>query len=307
MPPVGSVHDINLSVHSTSLMSKVVGSKDAEGRRSSSPRESPPPPQLIAETKQTQVFKTTEEGAIIAIKKYRNPTEQSAKTWRREINIMNLFDHPSITKLLHYNAENLSLKLEYVGPDLSKFIGEDRMSQLSENQAYQIWIDVSRGLEYIHKRQILHLDLRPQNILLGENGRAKICDFGLSTCSMEPVIHDGGSPRYLPPEYIRTYKKGRPADVRALGVTMLFVFGLEPLPPKGGWKIASIENDKTARRKMSEWLDQVKQRTKQVPKELFLLREMLVEDPNDRIKSSKLVRGLRATSQVQALTSERLS
>jgi len=46
------------------------------------------------------------------------------------------------------------------------------MSQLSEASQHWIWIDISRGIEYIHAENINHLDIKPENILLGEGGRA---------------------------------------------------------------------------------------------------------------------------------------
>ena len=106
------------------------------------------------------------------------------------------------------------------------------MSTLSEDVQFNVWIDVSSGLEYIHAHNILHLDLKPQNILLGQGRQAKICDFGFSVQHNveSSVFYSGGTPSYIPPEYIPNGKLGRPADVWALGITMLFVLGLIPLP-----------------------------------------------------------------------------
>jgi serine/threonine protein kinase len=88
------------------------------------------------------------------------------------------------------------------------------MSQLSEDTAQQIWIDISSGIEHIHAKKILHLDIKAENILLSEDCRAKICDFGFSVRqTVDPIFYTGGTPTYTPPEHLLDGKRGRPADV----------------------------------------------------------------------------------------------
>jgi serine/threonine protein kinase len=81
---------------------------------------------------------------------------------------------------LYYDALTLRLELEYVGQDLLKFVDGQGMLQLSEDMAQQIWIDISSGIEHIYAKKILYLDIKAENILLSEDCRAKICDFGFS-------------------------------------------------------------------------------------------------------------------------------
>jgi serine/threonine protein kinase len=66
----------------------------------------------------------------------------------------------------------------------------------------------------------LYLDIKPQNILIGEGGRAKICDFGSSVWADQPISYNGGTPRYTPPEYVLSGNRGRPADIWGFGITM---------------------------------------------------------------------------------------
>jgi serine/threonine protein kinase len=216
-----------------------------------------------------------------------------------------MFQQPSITKLLHYDAPNLRLELEYVGQDLSKFVDGRGMSQLSEDTAHQIWIDISSGIEHIHAKKILHLDIKAENILLSEDCRAKICDFGFSVRhAIEPIFYDGGTPTYTPPEHVLDGRRGRPADIWASGITMMFAFGLIPLPPVGDWKIANIGDNGDDTTKMLQWLTEVEQSKKRIPSKLSVLRKMLIRNPSDRITSSDLVSNLRATPQIKALTKE---
>jgi serine/threonine protein kinase len=75
------------------------------------------------------------------------------------------------------------------------------MSQLSENLRHRVWMDVSRGIEYIHSQNVNHFDVKPSNILLGD--RAVLCDFGTSVKgTVKPTSSRGGTPCYVPPEYL---------------------------------------------------------------------------------------------------------
>lgn len=202
------------------------------------------------------------------------------------------FWQPSIISLVHYDATNLSLELEYIGPDLSHFIDKQRMSQLSEELQHRIWIDISRGLEYIHTEGIFHLDIKPQNILLGKSGRAVLCDFGSSVKgAAKPISNNGGTPCYIPPEFLFDDQRGFPGDVWAFGVTMLFVFGLMALP-RGNWKIADVTLDQSIHLKMVDWLRKIQQLGQDVPGNLSLLRAMLDMNAKTRITASQLAHDL---------------
>eukprot|EP00756_Hemistasia_phaeocysticola_P029111 Hpha_TRINITY_DN16210_c0_g4::TRINITY_DN16210_c0_g4_i1::g.14016::m.14016 len=97
--------------------------------------------------------------------------------------------------------------------------------------------DVGSGMRYLHHRRILHRDIKPENILVDENGRGKISDFGSAmvlrqtgTHVRDMVSQTDGTPAYFPPESMRggTFG-GFAADVWAFGVTA-FVLGVGRLP-----------------------------------------------------------------------------
>jgi serine/threonine protein kinase len=169
-------------------------------------------------------------------------------------------------------------------------------------------MDISSGVEYIHSKNMLYLDIKAENILLSEGCRAKICDFGFSIQNaVEPVLWDGGTPTYTPPEFLRTGKRGRPADIWDCGLVMMFVLGIWPLPPPGKWTIANIRMEKgDAAIKMLEWFGEVERSKETIPDKYFLLLKMLAINPNHRITSSELVKNLRGPPQVEALIGELL-
>lgn len=213
-----------------------------------------------------------------------------------------ILKQPSIVTLVHHEVRDLSLEVEFVGPDLAQFVDEKRISVLPEDTALQVWMDVSAGLAHIHARRVLHLDIKPENILLSDDGRAKICDFGISykeavmpiafetavQDAVKPIPFDGGTPRYTPPEFVRFGRRGCPSDVWAFGLVMMFVLRIIPLPKQGGWRIAHIRSKAIAAAKMLEWFEEVEQAKTSIPGKYALLRRMLTADSNQRITSSDL-------------------
>lgn len=193
--------------------------------------------------------------------------------------------------MLERDAATLSLELEYIGPDLSQSVDKQQLSQLSENQQYQIWRDVARGIEHIHAQRIIHRDIKPENILLGGGDRgAVICDFGISTkVYQKPETYNGGTPCYVPPEYLFNLPRGFEGDIWAFGVTMLFVFRLIPLP-RANWAIAAVHQDPDVRQKMIIWLRGIRDVVKIIPKALSSLRVLLAEDPKKRTTAAALAK-----------------
>jgi len=237
--------------------------------------------------------------------------KSSADTWSNELQILRNVRHvssrcslslldlnfwqPSIIRLIHHNAATLTLELEHVGPDLARFVDGQRMSHLSDDQQHRIWIDISHGIKYIHAESIIHFDIKPENILLGAGNRAVLCDFGISMKgATSPVFHDGGTPCYIPPEYVFHVQRGYPGDIWAFGVTLLFVFGIISLP-LGTWMIADVPKNPHVRSKMLDWLDDLEQIVESAPGRLSLLRSMLINNPKKRITALQLVDKLPAT------------
>ncbi|XP_073000381.1 mitogen-activated protein kinase kinase kinase 18-like [Typha latifolia] len=88
--------------------------------------------------------------------------------------------------------------------------------------------EILRGLSYLHGRGIVHCDVKSQNVLIGSGGQAKIADFGCSKLMIEEE-EDGnrfggelrGTPMFMAPEVARGEEQGAPADVWALGCTVV--------------------------------------------------------------------------------------
>ena len=105
-------------------------------------------------------------------------------------------------------------------------------NKLDENEASMFFVQIIKGIEYIHQHKIVHRDLKPENLLLNENKTLKIIDFGLSNSYANGAILKTpcGSPCYAAPEMLigKSYS-GLEIDVWSSGIILYaMVYGYLP-------------------------------------------------------------------------------
>ncbi|KUI64507.1 Mitosis inhibitor protein kinase mik1 [Cytospora mali] len=106
--------------------------------------------------------------------------------------------------------------------------------------AFTILSNIADALQHVHAVGFTHNDLKPGNIVYHPARGAFLIDFGMGTEAAESA-RQGGTPWYLPAEYLAHKKRGTPADIFALGVTMLWVLRKCSLPEKRvEWMIADL-------------------------------------------------------------------
>ncbi|KAG8387027.1 hypothetical protein BUALT_Bualt03G0210400 [Buddleja alternifolia] len=91
--------------------------------------------------------------------------------------------------------------------------------QMNESTVSYYARQILKGLEYLHRRGIVHCDIKGSNILLTQSGAVKIADFGCAKAADEAAI--GGTPMYMAPEVARGEAQGFSADIWALGSTFI--------------------------------------------------------------------------------------
>jgi serine/threonine protein kinase len=82
-------------------------------------------------------------------------------------------------------------------------------------------LDIAQGMAYLHSKNFIHLDLKPSNIFVDRNNRAKIADFGMCTVyAGEPLRGETGTYRWMAPEIIRHEPYSTKADVYSFGICL---------------------------------------------------------------------------------------
>jgi MAP/microtubule affinity-regulating kinase len=148
---------------------------------------------------------TGKQVAIKIIDKDHLQDDFSRKKLLREIYILKKIKHINVIRLLEVfeNSKQVLMVMEYAGGgDLLHFVKEKKF--LTERQAKPIFRQIIYGLAHIHSRNVLHRDIKLDNILLDQDGGVKICDFGVSkVIDKHKVINDQcGTPAYIAPEVI---------------------------------------------------------------------------------------------------------
>ena len=161
------------------------------------------------------------------------------KKFAREAENLSKLDHPNIVKVLEYFEANNTIyyAMEYVeGGSLDAYITQK--DGLPEAECVKYAKQIGTALSYMHAHKMLHLDLKPGNVMLRKNGDAVLIDFGLSKQYDESgnpetsTTVGGGTPGYAPIEQANYHEgKGFPVtmDVYALGATMFkMLTGVRP-------------------------------------------------------------------------------
>ncbi|KAI3653487.1 hypothetical protein MP228_001434 [Amoeboaphelidium protococcarum] len=136
-----------------------------------------------------------------------------------EKKILDQIEHPFLINLLgsFQDTFNLYFIMEYVaGGELFSLL---RRSQRFSNNVAKIYAaEVVLAFEYLHSKDIVYRDLKPENLLIGHDGHLKITDFGFAKACPDVTWTLCGTPDYLAPEIIQSKGYGKSVDWYALGV-----------------------------------------------------------------------------------------
>ncbi|MGI6094231.1 MAG: Stk1 family PASTA domain-containing Ser/Thr kinase [Lachnospiraceae bacterium] len=141
-------------------------------------------------------------------------TEAQAAAGLAHPNIVNVFDvgeEDGIYYIVMELVEGITLK-EYIA----------RKGKLSIKEATSIAIQVSMGLEAAHDHNIVHRDVKPQNIIISTDGKVKVTDFGIARAASSNTISSNvmGSVHYSSPEQVRGGYSDAKSDIYSLGITI---------------------------------------------------------------------------------------
>lgn len=176
-----------------------------------------------------------------ALKAYPHTEDGIHERYKRESKFAK-FCHPNVCKIVHSIPEKLAVHssgvkkysfnlLEYAPYGDFYELFKKRRALLSEKLARTYFHQLIEGLEYLHGKNIAHLDIKCENLLIGEGFKLKITDFDLSQYLDDDRLESRGTVCYRAPEVIDTSCKDlAKADVYSAGI-MLFVLRSGGIPP----------------------------------------------------------------------------
>lgn len=176
--------------------------------------------------------KHRETGHFLAIKQV--PVESDLQEIVKEISIMKQCDSPYIVKYFgsYFKDADLYIVMEYCGAGSVSDIMKLRGKTLNEQEIAVILKYTLKGLEYLHLCSKIHRDIKAGNILLTNDGHAKLADFGVAgqlTDTMAKRNTMIGTPFWMAPEVIQEIGHGVLADIWSLGITTIEI--AEGKPP----------------------------------------------------------------------------
>ncbi|OMJ91761.1 hypothetical protein SteCoe_5662 [Stentor coeruleus] len=234
----------------------------------------------------TEYFPIGQKRALKSIKKLPLTSSQLSEEYKvAEMQILRQLDHPNIIKCFEIfeDCDNFYLALEYCeGGSLMKKLKENVV--FTEKQAAEIIDQILSGVAYIHQKNLIHRDLKLENILLQSNEEldVKIADFGSASVQDLEKGNRGvyGTDYYLAPEVLNEMYNEK-SDIWSCGIILCCL--VTGLPPYSG------KNSKDVRKQIVA--NPFQANTQTLPKKTLLLvdfaSKLLEINSNDRISAKK--------------------
>ena len=225
-------------------------------------------------------------GRLVAMKtfikkelKYKEAKEKI----KNEIEVLSKLKHNFINKILDTfeTDEYIFIFMEYICGDLLTFIR--KRNKLPEKICKMLFKQIIIALKYIHKKNIVHRDIKLDNILIDLNNTIKICDFGVSKKVTKGILmyERCGTPAYIAPEiFIKNGYEGFECDIWSAGVTLYYM--LSGTQPFKGKNIHELEKNILTGEfeKIEDVSDEVND----------LILGMLQVDPNNRLNCDEILK-----------------
>ncbi|KAK7388732.1 hypothetical protein VNO78_23559 [Psophocarpus tetragonolobus] len=253
---------------------------------------------LLGRGSSASVFKgILSDGTSVAVKRI-DGEERGEKEFRSEVAAMASVHHVNLVRLFGYcNSPTAPryLVYEYIPNGSldcwifpSKENHRRRGGCLAWNLRYKVAIDVAKGLSYLHhdcRRRVLHLDVKPENILLDENYKALVSDFGLSTLVGKDVSQVmttmRGTRGYLAPEWLLERGVSEKTDIYSYGMVLLEIMG-------GRRNVSRVEDPRDRSKKKWEFFPKIVNEKVREGKLMEIVDHRLVESGG--VEESEVIR-----------------
>ena len=210
--------------------------------------------------------------------------QEIKERFSREAEIVGKLSHPAIGTVYDFGEDG---ELTYMAMEFVEGISIEQHtskgSLLPFRKTLEVIADVAEALDFAHKADVIHRDIKPANIMLLENGKVKVTDFGIAKAISSSRTKTGvilGTPNYMSPEQIMGQKVDLRSDIFSLGI-LFFQLLTGELPFKGEnlsgllYQITQVKHPsvQTYDPKIPQICDQI-------------LDKALAKKPSDRFKSA---------------------
>ena len=203
-----------------------------------------------------RVYLASEETAdfqrTVALKVVDHLTPDALRRFRDEVRILSSLEHPGIARFIQGGRApdgTWFLALEFIeGEDLITYV---RRRRLPLARRLELFTAVLEAVEFAHRRGVVHRDLKPGHLLVGQDGRPRLLDFGISKL-LDPETHESLAvtrtearaltPAYASPEQFRGEPVTRASDIYSLGVVLYEILAGHRPFAAGGDSRAALEH-----------------------------------------------------------------
>lgn len=240
----------------------------------------------------------------IVVKELNQHQNWTLEQYYQEARILNEVKHPNVVEII-LAGERLSedingnivkvnkvmLAMPYYKNGSLKQMLEQKT--LTENEKHGIALNILHGLESIHHKRLIHLDLKPDNILISDRKEALISDFGISKHLKQIrdfIKWEEGmpiSPFLVPPEIFSTKSHvSRKTDIYHLGILLNLLYTQISIEDFTGFTVKDLQSGNNL--KLNKYLDKVRAGnifidSDQIPKQIkVVIKKCLAVDPNKR-------------------------
>ena len=238
----------------------------------------------------------TMRSAKMAVKVLRRDLAMNPKFFRmftNEAEFLRKLEHPNIVRLFDFERERdlVFIIMDWVeGEDLSGRIA-DRKTPFDLLEVSRILQPVCAALYYAHQNSVYHCDVKPANILLHQDGKVLLTDFGVAHLATETA--DGGTAPYMAPEQFRGGNVSAQTDIYALGITIYEMLSGGCLPYRGETSKSqgSTLKERIAWEHLNLDVPSLKKQNPQIPQAVEqVVTTALSKDARDRFQSTMALR-----------------
>jgi serine/threonine protein kinase len=166
-----------------------------------------------------------------------NPDDQKyLEQARHEFKVSGMLNHPNILKIYAleeqknwlFKVTKAHLLIEYVNGKTLDNVPVHAVAKL-----VQVFQKIASAMVHMHRRQVVHADLKPGNVMLSRTGQVKVIDFGLAWIKGQAKDRVQGTPEYMAPETVKRKIVNERTDIFNFGATMYKLMTFRLPPPTG--------------------------------------------------------------------------